>query len=96
MTGAQVEQQTKTNDQSIGYIATCPLETPFYDGTSCISCPNKQYFNWETKKCVICSNFDVATHKCNDAPPQPPQVKPTISNFNSTTCAPSVAESAKR
>lgn len=45
----------------------CPLRTPFFDGTQCISCPEKQYFSVQKRICQTCPQFYVynsTTYHC--------------------------------
>ena len=56
----------------------CPVDTPFYNGTACISCPPlTPYFNLTSKTCVPCTNYDVVNHTC-------PQLTPNASNIVGT------------
>lgn len=41
----QVDQQIQSTNQNNGYVLTCPLFAPYFDGTNCIGCPNNLYFN---------------------------------------------------
>jgi hypothetical protein len=41
----QVDQQLQNTNQNNGYVLTCPLFAPYFDGANCIGCPNNLYFN---------------------------------------------------
>lgn len=81
----QIEFQTQSADQNTGYISPCPLATPFFNGNTCLACPEgSPYFNLETKTCVSCTIFDSATHTCKDQPNpiNPSNPLPNITNFS--------------
>lgn len=45
-----VKAAAQAANGTIGSVP-CPVETPFYDGTKCISCQVNQYFNFDGLKC---------------------------------------------
>jgi hypothetical protein len=43
----------------------CPINTPYFDGLQCITCPTQApYFNLQVKTCTTCSNYDANSHSC--------------------------------
>ena len=46
----------------------CPIETPFFNGSSCVSCPDKNgFFSFDGMKCSTCSSdtiFNPNMHAC--------------------------------
>lgn len=65
----------------------CPANAPLYNATtkSCQpACPVGSYLDLATGKCVICPNFDQASHTCT--PPVPHY--PNLNNTNWTSSSP--------
>ena len=59
----------------------CPSETPFYDGTQCIKCPNdKPYFNLDDRVCQSCDGtfvYNADQRECIDNSQSVAPVKPS-------------------
>jgi hypothetical protein len=71
-------------------VPDCDLSTPFFDGISCIQCPEPfVLFDVATKKCVACESIEVfnnTSHKC--------EKRPTVfisTNFNNLLATPKVS-----
>lgn len=49
-------------------IVDCPQDKPYYDGLSCISCPDPfRYFNLNTRQCQLCpldSRYNRESREC--------------------------------
>lgn len=49
-------------------IMDCPQDKPYYDGLSCISCPDPfRYFNLNTRQCQLCpldSRYNKENREC--------------------------------
>ena len=45
----------------------CPSSKPFLRGGYCISCPEDEYYDFDSRECTRCPSereFDVNTHRC--------------------------------
>lgn len=48
-------------------LETCPIETPFFDGSICRGCPTSSFFDFGTLTCQTCPDntvFDPTTRLC--------------------------------
>jgi hypothetical protein len=52
-TTLQQYQQSLVSNQNANLVS-CPLTTPFFDGSKCLSCPSNQYFSVTIRGCQTC------------------------------------------
>lgn len=48
---SQVQMKGILNENN-SMVRQCDKDKPFWDGSQCIACPNKSYYDYEVGKCV--------------------------------------------
>lgn len=80
----QIDQKVQET-QAGTYVKTCSLATPYFDGTSCISCPTSTpYFNIATRACIACNSYNSNTHTCTVSSTSTNQTTEPGSSYNKT------------
>ena len=72
-----------TAPNTLSNLLTCPLETPYFNGISCISCSTPNYFDFTNQVCLTCTTgmaFDTQSKICK---PIYNSVSPTYKIYSS-------------